>query len=311
MRQTVIKLHAWSVEAIQLCLAGIAVDNLFRFIHAIITPIIGNGTGCLTCGYGLLSTSYTDIFVICVTLLADLLAIYAVDLIEGLISLEQFTHPYQWRCFVLTRHVLFPNKKRSFAGSGGRWRKRKPVLRIAIPESIKDIHVCPQFRDREAFSVSNSGTNGCLCVRPMDAGERTPMEHPCLDMEEQHPYPRSDRPLLTVPFHGRSGRTDSFVGHWEIREEKMKCRIETRSKDSTGLAYIDLAASEDELQLAEERRFLEEIAPLADDSDHHLTSNVQMRQKENRTSRIGQDEFNRRREDWIARQAGAPLKLTE
>lgn len=56
------------------------------------------------------NTVHSGIMVLMI-LVMHIFGLYAVDLIEGWILLKEWVHPYQWRCFILTRTLLFPHKQ--------------------------------------------------------------------------------------------------------------------------------------------------------------------------------------------------------
>lgn len=103
-RKTVIAIHAFATEGVQLLLAVNALINtalLFLAISRASSPSCENKASKTTLNAAIVAFG---------TLAGNIFAVYAVDLIEGWIVSRKLVHPYQWRCLIITRALLFTPK---------------------------------------------------------------------------------------------------------------------------------------------------------------------------------------------------------
>ncbi|KAK3686942.1 hypothetical protein LTR37_019296 [Vermiconidia calcicola] len=94
--------HAFATEGVQFGLALLCVANT----GLAFSLLQGWGTACELSGFKssvVLGVGVTGVIAL------HALAIYAVDILEARILLGQWTHPYGWCCFVITRTKLFPS----------------------------------------------------------------------------------------------------------------------------------------------------------------------------------------------------------
>ena len=101
--------HAFATEGIQILLSALAI--LSPMVYTVSLHNIGQEHDISVTQSALAAC----IGVPCIATL-HVLAVYAVDSIEGLILLGTWQHPYEWKCFITTRTKLFSKKTRMKRG---------------------------------------------------------------------------------------------------------------------------------------------------------------------------------------------------
>lgn len=99
-KQHLIDIHALATECCQLSLVVLLISDTVFIVERIIQLTL-SGDISTTNAALLIEAAVVGSFVI------HVIAIFAVDLIEGRILLETWTHPYKWQPFVLTRRWIF------------------------------------------------------------------------------------------------------------------------------------------------------------------------------------------------------------
>ena len=130
-RQILTNINAFATEAIQLLLAVLCVTNIV---------ILANFNLELSGTHKTASNVFVLLAPVTITgiLALHIVAIYAVDLIEGRILLGKWTHPYDWRCLIITRSIFFGE---------GRPKKSLPCRRrraLSEPWIVEDFRRCEE-----------------------------------------------------------------------------------------------------------------------------------------------------------------------
>lgn len=94
-------MHAFATEGVQIVLAGHGVFSMYYFTAATQHIVIKN------CRLTMLAMWPTTAAVATSVVVLHVIAVYAVDLIEGRILMGGWIHPYGWRPFVIMRSWIF------------------------------------------------------------------------------------------------------------------------------------------------------------------------------------------------------------
>ena len=112
--QHLIDIHAVATECCQLSLIVLLITDTALIVERIIQLTLSGDISTTTAAL-LIEAAVAGSFA------AHVVAIFAVDLIEGRVLLATWTHPYKWQPFVLTRRWLFgygENKRLQQRGGG-------------------------------------------------------------------------------------------------------------------------------------------------------------------------------------------------